>query len=163
MRGNINDIAKAKARAAAEAKKKLVEEEKKLSVLQQHLSKIRKSKLDEHNWPKYWVKLKEWAKSENARNIMTTMIKSYLNAPIIDSFGTLKEEAVKLLVSHDTLKEESIKFLVSRYHEGKICLDQPITINSKLIIFITGLPLNGEPILVRSKNPTLLEKFTSSA
>ena len=79
---------------------------------------------------------------------MVARIKSYLNAPIIDNFGTLKEEAVK--------------FLVSRYHDGKIWLDQPITINSKLINFITNLPLNGEPVPVGSKNPALLEKFIGS-
>ena len=92
--------------------------------------------------------MKEWVKSENARNITATKIKSYLNAPIIDNFGTLKEEAVK--------------FLVSQYHTRKIWLDLPIIINNKVINFIIGLPLNGEPVLVRSKNPTLLEKFTSS-
>ena len=86
--------------------------------------------------------MKEWEKSENARNVTATKIKSYLNAPIIDNFGTLKEEAVK--------------FLVSRYHDGKIWLDQPITINNKLINFITGLSLNGEPVPVGSKNPSLL-------
>lgn len=67
IRDSINDIAKAKARAATEAKKKVGEEEKKLSTLQQCLSKIRKVKLDEHNWPKYWVEMKEWEKSGNAR------------------------------------------------------------------------------------------------
>ena len=109
MRGSINDAAKAKARVAAKSKRKATEEEKKLSTLQQRLSKIRKEKLDEHNWPKYWVEMKEWEKSENARNIRAARIKSYLNAPIIDHFGNLKEEAVK--------------FLDSRYHDGKICLD----------------------------------------
>ena len=99
MRGSINDMAKAKAHAIAEAKKKVAEEENKLSMFQQRLRKIRKAKLDENNWPKYWVEMKEWAKSENAKNIMATRIKSYLNAPIIDSFRTLKEEVVKFLVS----------------------------------------------------------------
>ena len=117
-------------------------------ALQQCLSKIRKEKLDERNWPKYWVEMKEWEKSKNARNIMTSRIKSYLSAPIIDNFGTLKEEVVK--------------FLVSRYHDGKIWLDQPININNKLINFIIGLPLNGELVPVESKNPALLEKFTGS-
>ena len=92
--------------------------------------------------------MKEWEKSENERNIMVARIKSYLNAPIIDSFGALKEEVVK--------------FLVSRYYDGKIWLDHPITINKKLINFITGLPLNGELVQVRSKNPTLLDKFKGS-
>jgi len=50
--------------------------------------------------------LREWEKSENARNITATRIKSYLNAPIIDNFGTLKEQAAK--------------FLVTRYHDEKI-------------------------------------------
>ena len=55
-----------------------------------------------------------------------------------------------------------VKFLVSRYHDGKIWLDQPITINSKLINFITGLPLSGELVPIGSKNPTLLENFIGS-
>ena len=58
--------------------------------------------------------------------------------------------------------EEAIKFLISRYHDGKIWLDQPIAITGKLINFITGLPLNREVILVSSKNPSLLERFTGS-
>ena len=148
MRGSINVRAKDKARVAAEAKKKVAEEEKKLSVLQQRLSKIRKAKLDEHNWPKYWAEMRECSKSENARNITIARIKSYLNAPIIDNFGTLKEEVMK--------------FLVSQYHDGKIWLDQPITINARLINFITGLPLNGDQVPIGSNNPALLEKFTSS-
>ena len=106
MRGSVNDAAKAKARAAAEAKKKVEEEEKKLSALQQRLSKIKKAKLDEHNWPKYWAEIRDWSKSQGARNITLARIKSYLNAPIVDNFGTLKEEATK--------------FLVSRYHDNKI-------------------------------------------
>ena len=53
MRGSVNDAVKAKAWATAKAKKKATEEEKKLSTLQQRLSKIKKAKLDEHNWPKY--------------------------------------------------------------------------------------------------------------
>ena len=57
MHGSVNNAMKAKARAAAEAKKKAVEEEKKLLALQQCLSKIKKAKLDEHNWPKYWAEI----------------------------------------------------------------------------------------------------------
>lgn len=107
------------------------------------------AKLDEHNWPKYWAEMRDWSKLDNARNITTTWIKSYLNAPIIDNFRTLKEEVAK--------------FLVSRYHDGKIWLDQPITINAKLINFITDLPLNGDQVPVGSKNPALLEKFIGSS
>ena len=117
-------------------------------MLQQRLSKIRKAKLDEHNWLKYWVKMKDKGKNESGRNITASIVKSYMNAPIIDNFRTLKEEV--------------FKFLVSWYHDGKIWLDHPITINNKLINFITNLPLNGEPVLVRSKNPTFLEKFIGS-
>ena len=149
MCGSINDIAKAKAWAAAEEKKKAVEEEKKLLALQQRLSKIKKAKLDEHNWPKYWAEIRDWSKLDGTRNITTMRIKSYLNAPIVDNFGTLKEEAKKLLVS--------------RYHDGKIWLDQPITINARLINFITDLPLNGDSVPVRSKIPALLEKFIGSS
>lgn len=149
MHGSINDAAKAKAHAVAKAKKKATEEEKKLLALQQHLRKIRKAKIDKQNCPKYWAKMREWSQSDNARNITTTRIKSYLNAPIVDNFGTLKEEATK--------------FLLSWYHDSKIWLDQPITINAKLISFITGLPLNGDQVPIGSKNPALLEKFTGSS
>ena len=128
IRGSINDATKSKACIAAEAKKKVVKEEKKMSSLQQ--------------WPKHWGKLREWGKSENARNLTVTRIKSYLNAPIIDNFGNLKEEAAK--------------FLVSRYHDGNILLDQPIAITRKLINFITSLPLNGEIVPISSENPSLL-------
>jgi hypothetical protein len=76
-------------------------------------------------------------------------IKSYLNAPIINNFGTLKEEAAK--------------FLVRRYHDDKIWLDQLITINAKLINFINDLPLNGDQVPIGSKNPALLEKFIGSS
>ena len=145
MRGSISDAAKAKAQVAVEANKKEIKEEKKMFALQQCLKRIRKVKLDEHIWAKYCVEIREWEKSENARNIMTAIIKSYLNAPIIDSFGTLKEEAAK--------------FLVSRYHDRNIWLDQPIAIIEKIINLITDLPLNGNHIPVGSNNPALLEKF----
>ena len=145
MRGSIYNATKSKSRAAAEAKMKVIEEEKKMSTLQQWLNKIRKAKIDEHNWPKHWVELREWEKRKNAWNLITSIIKSYLNAPIIKKFRNLKEEAAK--------------FIVSRYHDRKIWLEQPITITGKLINFISGLPLNGEPIHVSSKNPTLLERF----
>ena len=59
MRWSVNDTAKSKAWAAAEAKKKAAEEEKKLSALQQHLSKIKKATLDEYNWPKYWAEIRD--------------------------------------------------------------------------------------------------------
>ena len=92
MHGSVNDAVKAKARAVAEVKKKVAEEEKKLSTLQQRLRKIKKAKLDEHNWPKYSAEIRDWSNSEGARNITLARIKSYLNAPIVDNFGTLKEE-----------------------------------------------------------------------
>ena len=99
MHRSINDAAKAKAQAIAEVKKKATEEEKKLSVLQHHLRKIRKAKLDEHNWPKHWVEMRDWSKSDNTRNITMARIKSYLNVPIIYNFRTLKEGATKFLMS----------------------------------------------------------------
>ena len=73
------------------------------------MNKIRKAKLDEHNWTKHWVEMRDWAKRENARNVTAARIKSYLNATIVDNFGTLKEEAVK--------------FIINRYHDRKIWLN----------------------------------------
>ena len=66
MHGSINNATKAKAGDVVKAKTKAVEEEKKLSALQQCLSKIKKVELDEHNWPKYWEKIRDWSKSDNA-------------------------------------------------------------------------------------------------
>lgn len=51
MRGSIKDTGKAKSHAVAKAKKKAVEEDKKLSTLQQRISKIRKAKLDKTTGP----------------------------------------------------------------------------------------------------------------
>lgn len=48
MRGSVSNSAKAKAWAIIEARKKVIEDEKKMSSLQQRLNRIRKSKLDEH-------------------------------------------------------------------------------------------------------------------
>lgn len=90
--------------------------------------------------------MKEWGKSEGARNFSATRIKAYINAPIIDNF--------------DNSKEEPAKFLVRRYHNEKIWLDEPIAITDNLINFITSIPLSGEPIPVGSKNLALLEWLT---
>jgi len=49
------------------------------------------------------------------------------------------------------------------YDDGRIWLDQQITINAKLINFIIGLPLNGDQVPIRSKNPTLLENVIGSS
>ena len=103
------------------------------------------AKLNKHNWPKHWAKLREWGKREGTWNLATARIKSYLNAPNIDNFRNLKEEVAK--------------FLVSRYHDGKFWLDRPIAIIGKLINFIIDLPLNREPVPVCSNNPTFLEWF----
>ena len=66
MRGSLNVAAKSKVRATAESKKKVVEDEKKMSSLQQWINRIKKAKLDKHNWPKHQAELREWGKSENA-------------------------------------------------------------------------------------------------
>ena len=58
MRGSLTD--------AAKAKKKDVEDEKKMSSLQQWQNRIRKAKLNEHNWPKHWDEIREWGKSKGA-------------------------------------------------------------------------------------------------
>ena len=93
--------------------------------------------------------LREWGKSEGARNLSIARIKTYLIAPIIDNFNNFKEEATK--------------FLVSKYHDEKMWLDEPIAITSKIINLITDLPLSGEPIPVGSKNLALLEQLTRSS
>ena len=63
--------------------------------LQARLNKILKVKLDGHNWLKYLANPKEWGQIEGSKVLSIAKIKTYLNAPIMASFGNLKEEATK--------------------------------------------------------------------
>lgn len=64
MRGSLTNITKAKAQEATKAKKKAAKDEKKMSSLQQRLNRIRKAKIDEHNWPKHWTELRQWGRRQ---------------------------------------------------------------------------------------------------
>lgn len=83
------------------------------------------------------------------RDLFVAKIKAYLNSPIMGIF--------------DNLKEEASKFLVSRYHDGKIWIDDPIEITPKLINFITGLPVKGELVQFDVKNMALVKNITCSS
>lgn len=120
-----------------------------MSPLQARISRIQKSKLHQHNWMKYWAKLKEWSQTEGSTMLFIVKIKTYLNAPIMTSFNNIKEEVVKFLVIH--------------YHDSKIWLNKPIEITPKLINFIIGLPVKGYTIQARVKNMDLVEKFIGSS
>lgn len=117
--------------------------------LQAQLNRIWKAILDKHNWPKYRADLKERGWTKGSMALATAKIKNYLNAPILETF--------------DNLKEEAAKFLVSRYHNMKIWLDEPIEINLKFVNFIAKLSVKGGLAPVRVKNLALIEKFTGSS
>ena len=72
-------------------------------------------------------------------------IKSYLNAPFLASFGTLREEATK--------------FLISQHHDAKLWLPVPIEITTNLIRYIYDLPASNDPIPMGSKNSPLIKEF----
>jgi len=56
----------------------------------------------------------------------------YMSAPQIAKMGNLKDLAAK--------------YIVSRFHDGKLWLDNPIEITEHLIHHVTGLPRSGEKV-----------------
>ena len=56
----------------------------------------------------------------------------YLSAPQIEKMGNLKDLAAK--------------YIVSRFHDGKLWLDNPVEIIEDLIHHVTGLPKTGERV-----------------
>ena len=77
--------------------------------LVRRLKKIKNSKVQEGSWIKLWAEMQEWAYVNNKATQATEKIKyntifSYVNAPLMASFGGTKETA--------------IKFIINRYHNG---------------------------------------------
>ena len=79
---------------------------------------------------KLWAKIKEWAYVEKrptqaAEKINHSTIVNYINAPIMASFGGMKETTVK--------------FIISPYHNGRFYFDQLVEISAEVISKLTGL------------------------
>ena len=81
----------------------------------QRLENISKAKVQETSWARLWEEIKKWAYIDKkmtleAQKVNSGTIMSYINAPLMASFGGTKE-----IIS---------KFIISQYHNGKFLLRQ---------------------------------------
>ena len=67
--------------------------------------------------------------TQAAEKIKYSTIFSYVNAPLMPSFGGTKETTVK--------------FIISRYHNDRFYFDQPVDISGEVISKLTGLSNTG--------------------
>lgn len=75
-----------------------------MSELNLRLNKIRNAKLDKYQWSKYWLDFKKWSYPQGVWKLEViylenSKIRNYLNAPLVATFGNLKEEATKFIIS----------------------------------------------------------------
>ena len=97
------------------------------------------AKLDRNN--------KKWAYEGNSKmleegtKINHSTIMNYMNAPLMASFGGIKENI--------------FKFIINRYHNGKFYFDKPMEISTERIYKLTGLSNKGNPVPVVSKKDWL--------
>ena len=75
--------------------------------------------------------------------ILNEKFKTYLNAPLVVSFGSLKEEATKFIMSH--------------YQKGKLWLSNLVEITPKRIVCITSLPTSRHLVPMMLNNCPLIE------
>ena len=73
------------------------------------LKNIKNAKVQDGQWQKLWIEIQEWAyvdkkMTQAADKIRKSTIFNYPNAPLMESFGGMKEATVK--------------FIISRYHNG---------------------------------------------
>lgn len=109
--------------------------------------------MDEYSQRKYWTDFKKQDFPDGHQNLKyiilaNAKIHSYLYAPLIAPFSTLKEDDAKVIVS--------------QYHNEKLWIPEPVDITIDLIAHITGLPTIVDPIPVSSKNLLLLKEPTGS-
>ena len=76
--------------------------------------------------------------TEEAQKVHTSTIMSYINGPIMASFGGMKEIIAK--------------FIISRYHNGKFYFDKTVEISRETIYKITRLSNKGEHVPVGIKD-----------
>lgn len=107
------------------------------------LNKINNTKLNEYPLERYWMDFKKWAYPQvtwisESVYLANAKIKLYLNAPLVATFGTLKEE--------------SIKFIMSQSHKGMLWLPNPVEITLELISYISSLLAVGDlvPMVLKS-------------
>ena len=98
------------------------------------------------------VEIKKWEyvekkMTEETQKVNVSTIMSYINAPLIMSFGGTNEIIEKLILS--------------QYHNGKFYFDKHVEISSEVIYKLTGLSNKGEPIPVGIKDG-LIERLTGT-
>ena len=109
--------------------------------------------MQEGSWVKHWIEIKEWAYQsesrmiEEANKVNHSTIMNFMNAPLMESFGGMKETIVK--------------FIISWYHNGKFYFDTPVEISVETIYKLTGLFNKGDPIPVGIKEG-LVKKLTGT-
>ena len=101
------------------------------------MNRIHQVHMDEINWDKHWQRFYPWALTrgkwrQETETLQKVGIINYMSAPQVAHF--------------DGWNEETMKVIISRYHYGKIWLDQPISITTHLIYWIIRLPLIGDTI-----------------
>ena len=72
--------------------------------LMRRLRNIKKVKVQETSWVKTWDEIKEWAyvdkkPTQAAEKVNHSSIMNYMNTPFMESFGGIKEIAVKSIIS----------------------------------------------------------------
>ena len=111
------------------------------------------AKVQEGSWEKLWAEIKEWAYVDKKptpaiEKIQHSSIVSYVNAPLMASFGGTKETTVK--------------FIISRYHNDRFYFDKLADIYGEVIYKLTGLSNKGDPVPFGIKEG-LVEELTGSA
>jgi len=136
--------------------KKIIRKQKdiKHQSLKGRLTRILSAKTEEHNWGIQKKLLREWGLIE--RNIWrepvaiinNSGISRYLGAPQIAKMGNLKDLAAK--------------YIVSRFHDGKLWLDNPVEITEDLIHHVMGLPKKGDRVPMDMPSAKMIEEELGS-
>ena len=75
--------------------------------------------------------------TQAAKKVRHSTIFGYANAPLMASFGGIKETTVK--------------FIISQYHNGWFYSDEPVDISRDVISKLTSLANGGDPVPVGIK------------
>ena len=85
--------------------------------------------------------------TQAAEKVRRSTLFRYANAPLMASFGGMKQAIVK--------------FIISRYHNGRFYFDEPVDISGYFISKMTGLANGEDPVPVEIKEG-LVEELTGS-
>lgn len=60
------------------------------------------------------------------------------------------------------LKDLATKYIVSRFHDGKLWLENPVEITEDLIHHVTGLPKKGDKVPMDMPSAKMIEQELGS-